>query len=184
MADSMAAAIGASANSLRTTADQLHQGATRTKHDADTVSASAQGASNCVVDAAFSADELSVSITAIGRQVVQSADIANRAAHEAQRTGQIMCALSESAQKVGQVVNLISGIAQQTNLLALNATIEAARSGTGGQGLRRGRGGSQDAGQPDGARNGRHRGPDRPHAGDHRRCRGRHRGQSPPSSTG
>ena len=49
----------------------------------------------------------------------------------------------------GDVVGLIRDIAGQTNLLALNATIEAARAGEAGQGLRRGRVGGEDAGDPD-----------------------------------
>ena len=135
VADRMASMIGASAVTLGDAADNLQAGAARAKDQADAVSANALEASDCVVGAAFSADELSRSIAEISRQVLQSADLASRAAEEALRTNTIVSDLSDGAQKIGRVVGLITGIAEQTNLLALNATIEAARAGDVGRGF-------------------------------------------------
>jgi methyl-accepting chemotaxis protein len=72
------------------------------------------------------------SVTEIGRQVVQSAQIA---ASDGRRTNETVLGLSSAAEKIGDVIKLISEIANQTNLLALNATIEAARAGEAGRGF-------------------------------------------------
>lgn len=80
-------------------------------------------------------EELSSSVTEIGRQASQSSAIAGQAVSEASRTNVTVQGLSSAAVKTGDVVNLISDIASQTNLLALNATIEAARAGDAGRGF-------------------------------------------------
>ncbi len=78
---------------------------------------------------------MSASIGEIGRQVEQSAAIAQRAVAEAEKTNGTVQGLAEAAEKIGAVVELITGIAEQTHLLALNATIEAARAGDAGKGF-------------------------------------------------
>lgn len=80
-------------------------------------------------------EKLTASITDIGRQVAQSAGIAQEAVSQATRADSQVQGLVSSAQAIGQVVELISAIAAQTNLLALNATIEAARAGAAGKGF-------------------------------------------------
>lgn len=96
--------------------------------------ASASAAEN--VDAvAVAAEQLKASIAEIGRQLIRSADLAERGVTEAERTDQSIEALAAAAQRIGEVVKLISAIARQTNLLALNATIEAARAGEAGKGF-------------------------------------------------
>ncbi len=131
----LAASVGASAKALQDTASQLQQSADRTTHEATTVLASAEDVNHRVVEVAASAHELSDAITAISGQVAQSADIASRAAREAQRTDGIVRTLADGARNVGDIIALISGIANQTKLLALNAAIEAARSGDSGRGF-------------------------------------------------
>ena len=84
---------------------------------------------------ASATEELTSSISEIGRQVAQSTEIAARAVENARRTGDTARSLAEGAQKIGDVVTLIQSIAAQTNLLALNATIEAARAGEAGRGF-------------------------------------------------
>src|SRR6185437_16204677 len=97
-------------------------------------SASEQTSAN-VQTVAASAEEMTSSISEIGRQVTQAATIAKQAVADAQRTNGTVNTLAEAAQKIGQVVQLIQDIASQTNLLALNATIEAARAGEAGKGF-------------------------------------------------
>src|SRR5216683_2982809 len=80
-------------------------------------------------------EELSSSITEIGRQVITSAEIARKAVDEAGQTDATMQGLAENASRISVVVDLIQVIASQTNLLALNATIEAARAGDAGRGF-------------------------------------------------
>jgi methyl-accepting chemotaxis protein len=74
-------------------------------------------------------------MTEIGRQVAQSASIAQKAVSEADRTNSTVQGLQHDAAAIGDVVKLISEIASQTHLLALNATIEAARAGDAGRGF-------------------------------------------------
>jgi methyl-accepting chemotaxis protein len=80
-------------------------------------------------------EELSASISEIGRQVVSSAEIAGKAVIEAGETDATMQGLADNASRISIVVDLIQTIASQTNLLALNATIEAARAGEAGRGF-------------------------------------------------
>ncbi len=96
--------------------------------------ASAEASAN-VRDIASAADELSVSVIEIDRQVAQSNAIASKAVSEAERTNVAVKELDEAAARIGDVVKLITDVAEQTNLLALNATIEAARAGEAGRGF-------------------------------------------------
>ena len=96
--------------------------------------ASTEASAN-VRDIASAADELSVSVNEIDRQVAQSNAIAVKAVSEAERTNVAVNELDEAAKRIGDVIKLITDIAEQTNLLALNATIEAARAGEAGRGF-------------------------------------------------
>jgi methyl-accepting chemotaxis protein len=97
-------------------------------------SASEQTAAN-VQAVATGAEELSASISEIGRRVTEATTISSKAVDQSKRTNEIVAGLSTSAGRIGDVVSLINNIAAQTNLLALNATIEAARAGEAGRGF-------------------------------------------------
>jgi methyl-accepting chemotaxis protein len=84
---------------------------------------------------ASAAEELSASISEIGRKVTESAAVASEAVQQAEDTRTTMRGLSDAAQKIGDVLKMIQAVAAQTNLLALNATIEAARAGSAGKGF-------------------------------------------------
>jgi methyl-accepting chemotaxis protein len=99
------------------------------------VASASEEASENVQAVASAAEELAASISEINRQVLVSADVAQRAVEGARRTSAVVSTLAHGVQKIGDVVALISGIASQTNLLALNATIEAARAGAAGKGF-------------------------------------------------
>jgi methyl-accepting chemotaxis protein len=85
--------------------------------------------------AAGAAEELIASISEIGRQISQAAEVASHSVAEANITNDQMTRLTDTVQQIGEVVSLIRNIAGQTNLLALNATIEAARAGEAGRGF-------------------------------------------------
>jgi methyl-accepting chemotaxis protein len=84
---------------------------------------------------ASATEELTSSVNEIGRQVRESARMANAAVDQARKTNDRVGELSKAAARIGDVVELINTIAGQTNLLALNATIEAARAGEAGRGF-------------------------------------------------
>ncbi len=81
------------------------------------------------------AEHLAEAIGSIGARVVESADVAQRAATDARRTDGLVAGLTRAADRIGAVIQLIGEVAAQTNLLALNATIEAARAGEAGKGF-------------------------------------------------
>jgi methyl-accepting chemotaxis protein len=109
--------------------------ATENTTRAKAVASGTHDAATNVQTVAAAARQLSASVAEIGRQVGQSAVIAEKAVHEAQGTNAEILSLAEMAQRIGDIVKLINNIAAQTNLLALNATIEAARAGDAGRGF-------------------------------------------------
>ncbi|HEY6860736.1 MAG TPA: methyl-accepting chemotaxis protein [Pseudolabrys sp.] len=92
-------------------------------------------ASTSVQTAAVAADELSLSISEISRQLTHTTSVVGLATSEARLPDGEIGGLANGAQKIGDVVKLIRNIAGQTNLLALNVTIEAARAGEAGKGF-------------------------------------------------
>ena len=131
----LVSALAGEAGEMEKTAQTMSATAAQTNQQSTVVADAAGQASANVKTVATAAEELSISIAEIGRQVTQSAAIAGTAVEVAKRTDVTVQALAHGAQRIGDVVNLINGIASQTNLLALNATIEAARAGEAGKGF-------------------------------------------------
>ena len=127
--------LSSAATELQATAQTMTATATETASQSTTVAAAAEEAASNVNTVAAAAEELGSSVQEIGRQVAGSAELAQRAVHEADQTGSLVQELSAAVSRIGDVVGLISNIAGQTNLLALNATIEAARAGAAGKGF-------------------------------------------------
>ena len=127
--------LSAASSVMEDTARSMSSTAAATNRQAAVVAAASEQTSTNVQTVASATEELTSSISEIGRQVAQSTEIAARAVDNARRTGDTARSLAEGAQKIGDVVTLIQSIAAQTNLLALNATIEAARAGEAGRGF-------------------------------------------------
>jgi methyl-accepting chemotaxis protein len=127
-ASSASTELEASAGSLTATSSRSQELTTIV------VAASAEQSTN-VQSVASATEELTTSVGVIGRQVQESARLANEAVEQARKTNDRVGELSKAAARIGDVVELISTIAGQTNLLALNATIEAARAGESGRGF-------------------------------------------------
>ena len=123
------------AMAMRSTAASLFASSEQTSQSAESAVSASNDASANVETAAVAADELTGSISEIGRQLASTTDIVRMAVGEAKGTNAQIAALAQAAQKIGDVVKLIRAIAGQTNLLALNATIEAARAGEAGKGF-------------------------------------------------
>jgi len=131
----VAAALTASAASMRQSSNHVSTTAQRTAEEAGSAALGAGQASTNVQTVAAAAEEMAASVGEITRQVTEAASVAQRAAAEASASDATVRGLSEAAQRIGEVVRLIGDIAGQTNLLALNATIEAARAGEAGKGF-------------------------------------------------
>ncbi|MBV8167420.1 MAG: HAMP domain-containing protein, partial [Alphaproteobacteria bacterium] len=127
--------LSSAATEMQATAKQMAANATDTSTQSTTVATASGEATSNVQTVAAAAEQLSSSIGEIGRQVNESAQIAERAVSEADRTNITVKGLASAAARIGEVVKLINEIANQTNLLALNATIEAARAGEAGKGF-------------------------------------------------
>ncbi len=141
LADGFEAAVGgiigmvsSSATELQATAQTMTATAAETASQSTTVAAARrrEAAAN-VNTVAAAAEELGSSVQEIGRQVAGSAELAQRAVHEADQTGTLVQELSASVSRIGDVVRPDLEHRRPDHLLALNATIEAARAGAAGR---------------------------------------------------
>ena len=135
MIGGIVATVSSASTQLEASAGTLTSTAERAQELTTIVAAASEEAATNVQSVASSTEEMSSSITEIGRQVQESARIANGAVDQARKTNDRVSELSKAAARIGDVVELINTIAGQTNLLALNATIEAARAGEAGRGF-------------------------------------------------
>ena len=127
--------ITGSAAQMHDTAAAMAEIASSANTEAGSAASASTKASHGVDSVAAAAEELSTSISEIGRKVGESASVAAAAVQEAEGTRATIDALADAAQKIGDVLKMIQAVAAQTNLLALNATIEAARAGEAGRGF-------------------------------------------------
>jgi len=127
--------LGRSSTTMRAMSEEMSSAAHETSGRASSVAAAAEQATTSVQSVAAAAEELAASVAEIGRQAVQSKQIASDAVAQTGATNTAVDNLSAAADKIGDIVQLINDVAGQTNLLALNATIEAARAGDAGKGF-------------------------------------------------
>lgn len=127
--------LGQAVGRLDSTSTSMAGIATKTSERAAAVAAASTQATCNVQTVAAAAEELSASVTEIGRRVADSTRIAGQAVEMARRTNSLVGGLTSSTDRIGQAVGLITDIAAQTSLLAMNATVEAARAGESGKGF-------------------------------------------------
>jgi methyl-accepting chemotaxis protein len=128
-------AVSSASTELEASAGVLNATAARAQKLAVTVADGSEEASANVQSVASATEQLSSSVNEIGRQVQDSARMANEAVDQVRQTDGHIGELSQAAARIGDVVELIDQIASQTILRALNATIEAARAGEAGRGF-------------------------------------------------
>jgi|GEM_PF-5323880 len=126
------AALGAR---LRDKAGQLTKTVGEIATFLGTAAQDSEAAMGSIHSVAAAAEQMSVSIQEISRQVGRSRDVTRQAVGIANDTNHTVDGMQAAADEIGKVIQLISDIAAQTNLLALNATIEAARAGEAGRGF-------------------------------------------------
>jgi methyl-accepting chemotaxis protein len=127
--------VSSASTELEASATALTSSAGRSEELTIMVAAVSEKATINVKSVASATEEMASSVNEIGRQVQESARMANEAVDQARITNSRVSELSKAAARIGDVVELINTIAGQTNLLALNATIEAARAGDAGRGF-------------------------------------------------
>ena len=142
LADDFEAAVGAvaevvssSANELEAAAGSLSNAAKMTQQLSAAATNASEQTSMSVQTVASATEVMATSVDMISRQVQESSNIANAAVLQTEKADARFAGLSKAADQIGDVVKLITAIAEQTNLLALNATIEAARAGHAGKGF-------------------------------------------------
>jgi len=127
--------VASSVTQLKSAAETMASIANQTAGEATSAASAAEQTRDNIKTVSTATDELAGSIREISSQVGKSAQIAEDAVQEADRTNVLVQGLADTVGKIGDVVKLINNIASQTNLLALNATIEAARAGDAGKGF-------------------------------------------------
>jgi methyl-accepting chemotaxis protein len=139
---SVLSAVGASADAVAVSSEelsassaQISASAEETSAQSGVVSTAAEEVSRSVQTVAAGAEQMGASIREIASNAAEASEVAARAVVAAETTTATVAKLGESSAEIGNVVKVITSIAEQTNLLALNATIEAARAGEAGKGF-------------------------------------------------
>ena len=127
--------VSSASSDIEAAAGSLTKTAETTQKLSATVAVASHSRRRMFRSAAAASEEMASSVAEIGRQVLQSQQIAMAAVEQADQTNVRITELSRSAGRIGEVIKMITAVAEQTNLLALNATIEAARAGDAGRGF-------------------------------------------------
>src|SRR3989442_9713461 len=120
---------------MRTRGERMWSTADQSSALVSVVASAAEETSANVQTVSSGTEELSSSITEIGRQVITSAEIAQKAVDEAGQTDATMQGLADNAARISVGAALTQPIARQPNRLALTATTQPPPAGDAGRGF-------------------------------------------------
>ena len=123
-----AAAIAASAEEVRTGADDLSKRTEQQAASVEETAAALEQITKTTADSSRRAEEA-------GQLVAKTRDNAERSGEVVKDAITAMGSIETSSNQIGNIIGVIDEIAFQTNLLALNAGVEAARAGDAGKGF-------------------------------------------------
>jgi methyl-accepting chemotaxis protein len=132
---SIVSALNHGAAEMSGTAGNLRTGASSTRERITSIAAASEQAAANMQSVASETAKLASNASAVGADILRSAEIAGRAVERVTDAAGSVDVLKSVAERISEVVKSINAIASQTNLLALNATIEAARAGEAGRGF-------------------------------------------------
>jgi methyl-accepting chemotaxis protein len=127
--------LATAATGARSTAQGLSYAADSASQHSTSVAAAAEQASRGIDSVAAAAEEITVTVSEIERQALETRKISQTAVVASEETTGKVRTLAEASAQITRVVKLINDISSQTRLLALNAAIEAARAGELGRGF-------------------------------------------------
>lgn len=127
--------VGNLTDELQTSAGKMQTRLGETARNCQAIAEDSENVLENMMQTAHSAEEISASVSDIGRQTDLSKQTVVSASEMVQDIDVHVIKMQQQADKVGDVAGFIASIAENTNLLALNATIEAARAGEAGKGF-------------------------------------------------
>jgi methyl-accepting chemotaxis protein len=127
--------INVAAEQVSTAAGQVSSGAQALASGSTEQAATIQELNASIVEIANQAEENSVRVQAVTKQLENAGTRLNDGNLHMQQLGDAMKEIHTASLEVSSIAGVIENIAFQTNILALNAAVEAARAGSAGKGF-------------------------------------------------